>query len=324
MFRIVVVFIIFFLFIASTTKADDNLVINGGFEITDASGPYGWKIQRSGDASIMLEEDAYVGERALTIETHKTEDAPTPYLSKETGTIIQNVPIAPKSRYLLSFWYRFDHKSGDKLKFYIFDEQNYLSSFTKWTRAMKLFDSGSEENFDLKIQLYQRTSKVWIDNVKLIKLSPNTIYLSNPDFDEVRKDGKPIGWTIDMVGSPTIKVENTSIYGDRCLSIEGHATPNAPEDYPTSEVASVYQSVPLKPNTSYNLSFWYRTMGLSAQFEVILFGKQHYLPDTDSFKWVRKTITVNSENHDKTDVKFILWRRIGKVWINNVEFLEAP
>jgi hypothetical protein len=314
----------FFLFITSSAKAGDNLVINGGFEIADASGPYGWKIQRSGDTRILLEEDAYVGGRALAIETHKTEDAPAPYLSKEVGTIIQNVPITPKSRYLLSFWYRFDHKSGDTLKFYIFDEHNYLSSFTKWTHAMKVFESGSEKSLDLKIQLYRRTSKVWIDNVKLIKLRPNTNYLSNPTFDEVRKDGTPVGWTIDMVGTPTIKVENTSTYGDRCLSIEGHATLNAPGDYPTSEVASVYQSVPLKPDTSYNLSFWYRTTRLSAPFEVILFGKNHYLPDTDSFKWVRKAITVNSENHDKTVVKFILWQRIGKVWINNIELVEAP
>ncbi len=187
---------------------------------------------------------------------------------------------------------------------------------------MKVFESGSGENLDLKIQLYQRTSKVWIDNVELIKLGPNTNYLSNPDFDEVGKDGKPVGWAIDMVDSPTIKVENTSIYGDRCLSIEGHATTNAPEDYPTSEVASVYQTVPLKPDTSYNLSFWYRTTKLSASFKVILFGEQHYLPD--SFEWVRKTINANSENHNKTDVKFILWQRIGKVWVNNVEFSEAP
>ncbi len=322
MFRFVVVFIVFFLFIASSAKAGDNLVINGSFEIADATGPYGWKIQRFGDTRIMLEEDAYVGERALTIETHKTEDAPEGYLSSEVGTIIQNIAIESKSRYSLSFWYRFDHKSEDTLKFYIFDEHNYLSSFTKWTRAVKLFESGSEENLELMIHLYRRTSKVWIDNVKLIELRPNTNYLSNPDFDEVRKDGTPVGWTIDMVGSPTVKVENTSTYGDRCLSIEGHATPNAPEDYPSSEVASVYQSVPLKLNTSYNLSFLYRTMKLSAQFEVILFGKNHYLPD--SFEWVRKTINVSSENHDKTDVKFILWQRIGKVWVNNVELVEGP
>ncbi len=322
MFRIAVVFIMFFLFIASSAKAGDNLVINGSFEIADATGPYGWKIQRSGDTRILLEEDAYVGGRALTIETHNTEDAPAPYLSKEVGTISQNVPITPKSRYLLSFWYRFDHKSEDTLKFYIFDEHNYLSSFTEWTRAMKMFESGSEKSLDLKIQLYQRTSKVWIDNVELIKLRPNAIYLSSPNFDEVGKDGKPVGWTIDTVGSPTIKVENTSTYGDQCLSIEGHATTNAPEDYPTSEVASVYQTVPLKPDTSYNLSFWYRTTSLSAPFEVILFGKNHYLPD--SFEWVRKTINVNSENYDKTDVKFFLFRRIGEAWVNNVEFLEAP
>ncbi|MFQ5787923.1 MAG: hypothetical protein ACE5H1_08065 [Thermodesulfobacteriota bacterium] len=322
MFRFVVVFIVFFLFIASSTRAGDNLVINGSFEIADASGPYGWKIQRSGDTRILLEEDAYVGGRALTIETHKTEDEPTEYLSKEVGTIIQNIPITPKSRYLLSFWYRFDHKSEDTLIFYIFGKPNYLGSFTKWTRAMKVFESGSGKNLDLMIKLYRRTSKVWIDNVKLIKLRPNAIYLSNPNFDEVGKDGKPVGWAIDIVGSPTIKVENTSIYGDRCLSIEGHATPNASENYPTSDAATVYQSVPLKPNKSYNLSFWYRTTKLSAPFKVILFEKQHYLPD--SFEWVRKTINVNSESHDKTAVKFSLYRRIGKVWVNDVELVEAP
>ncbi|MFQ5787026.1 MAG: hypothetical protein ACE5H1_03515, partial [Thermodesulfobacteriota bacterium] len=284
MLKFVVVFIMFFTFISSSIKADDNLVINGGFEITDVSAPYGWKIQRFGEVSILLDEDAYVGERALTIETHKTEDAPAPYLSKEIGTIIQNVYIAPKSRYLLSFWYRFDHRSEDALIFYIFGKPNYLKSFAKWTRVMKMFESGSKENLDLTIQLYRRSSKVWIDNVKLVKLTQNTNRLSNPDFDEIRKDGTPVGWAIDTVGSPTIKVENTSIYGDRCLSVECHATTNVPEDYPTSEVVRVYQSIPLKPNTVYSLSFWYRTTRLSNRFKVEIFGEPFKLPD--NFDWV--------------------------------------
>lgn len=43
------VFCVFFGFIASVGTADDNLVINGGFEEGNFSGvPPGWKIQRAG------------------------------------------------------------------------------------------------------------------------------------------------------------------------------------------------------------------------------------------------------------------------------------
>lgn len=322
MLKIAIIFFVFYIYIASSVKAGDNLVLNGSFEITDATGtPFGWKIQRSGDASLTLEEDAYAGEKAFSIETHKTEDAPERYLSSEIGTITQNVPITPQSCYLLSFWYRFDHKSGDELKFYIFGEHNYLSSFTEWTRAMKVFESGSEENLDLMIQLYLCTSKVWIDVVKLIKLKPNTNYLSNPGFDEVRKDGAPVGWKINVEGSPTIKIENTHIYGDRCLSVEGHPGLNAPKGYPTSDRVLVSQPVPLKTNTFYDLSFWYRTTSLSDRFKVEIFGESYSLPD--SFEWVRKTITINSKDNDNAVIRFVMEKRTGKVWINNVEFLET-
>lgn len=321
MFRIVIVCIMFFLFIASSTKADDNIVLNGSFEIIDASGPYGWKVREIGEASLELDDDAYAGEKAMTIETHKTEDAPGKYLSSETGRIVQTIPIVTNSYYLLSFWYKFDHKSGDQLKYYVLGESHYLNSFTKWTKAMKLFKSVNEYRLDLAIELFQRTSKVWIDAVNLMKLKPNTNYLFNPGFDNVRKDGTPVGWIIDVEGSPTIKVENTHIYGDRCLSVEGRPGTNAPEGYPTTDRVSVSQLVPLKINTFYDLTFWYKTTSLSDRFKVELFGKQHYLPD--SFEWVRKTITINSKDNDNAVIRFIMEKRTGKVWINNVEFLET-
>ncbi len=323
MYRIVMVFIIIFLLVASSAEAGNNLVLNGSFEITDTTGmPFGWNIQRSGDASLMLDADAYVGEKAMMIETHKTEDAQGNYLSSESGRLVQTISIVPNSHYILSFWYKFDHMSGDSIKYYIFGEANYLRSFTRWTKTMNLFESGNENRLDLTIELFQRTSKVWIDQVNLIKLKPNTNYLSNPGFDDVRKDGTPVGWIIDVQGSPTIKVENTHIYGDRCLSIEGHPGSNAPKGYPTTDRVSVTQPVLLKTNTLYNLTFWYKTTRLSDRFKVEISGESYRLPD--SFEWVCKTVTINSKDNDNAIIRFIMEKRTGKVWINDVEFIESP
>jgi len=307
----------------SSVQAKDNHVINGGFEETKTSGmSTGWKIQRSGKASLVLDEDAYAGERAMTIETHETPGGSDPYLSTEIGRIVQNIPIEQKSYYLLSFWYRFDRVSADELKFFVFGKPTYLRSTTEWTRVMKLFESGYEYSLDLIIELYRRTSKVWIDEVNLLQLRPTTNYLFNSDFEEVKKDGAPVGWTIYTVGSPTVKLENTAFYGDRCLSMEGHPTPKPPPNYPTTETAVISQAVLLKRNVLYDLTFWYRTEKLSDVFKAELLKKQHFLPHNSN--WTRKVLTINSKNIDKTVVKFILYQRTGKVWIDHVEFSEVP
>ena len=313
---------LFSLFMVPSIEAEDNLVINGGFEKTNAAGvPIGWQIQKIGGAIISLDGDSYSGEKAILIDTYEAPGQFGPDVSSKIGQIIQQIPIEPKSYYLMNFWYKFDHVSEDELKYIVFDKPTYLRSATKWTRAMKLFESGYEYDLDLIIELYRRTSKVWIDEVRLMPLTSTTNYLFNPDFEEVRKDGTPTWWTINKAGSPMIKVENAALYGDRCLSMEGHPTLNPPKNYPTSETAVVSQAVPLKHNTLYDLIFWYQTKNLSDVFKVELLGKQYFLPHNAN--WTRKVITINSGNNDKTDVKFILYQRTGKVWVDHVEFSEA-
>jgi len=76
------------------------------------------------------------------------------------------------------------------------------------------------------------------------------------------------------------------------------------------------------PNTSYDLTFWYQTKDLSHVFKVGLFGKQHFLPHGGT--WGRKLITINSGDKDMTEIKFILYQRTGKAWVDHVEFSESP
>lgn len=315
---IVSVIIVFVAFVHAT----DNLVVNGSFEITAASGmPLGWKRQKSGNATLSLDQTSYLGSNAMTLETHESYDAPEPYMSSEVAGIVQTIPIKPKSHYLLSFWYKFDRTSTDELKFFVFGEPDYLPSSMEWRRAIKLFESGHQHSLDLLIQIYRRTSKVWIDEVTLTEVAPITNYLANGCFEAVREDNTPAGWTVTKVGSPTVDIEASGLYGARCLTLKGHPTSDSPPNYPTSEIARVAQAVPLKQSTPYTLSFWYRTKDLSDLFKIEILNEQYYL--NHSTEWAREVINIHSGDRRETVVKFLLYRRTGEVWVDHVDFSEA-
>ena len=141
----------------------------------------------------------------------------------------------------------------------------------------------------------------------------------NPSFEKMKGDN-PESWQtkIYQTGIVRFSTENEAHSGKRCIAISTE----------TGVDAGWIAVVPVKPNTTYNLSGWIKTqnvkgaMGASLGIEG---RKETYVSLTGTNKWKHVTSTVLTGNETQLLINCLLggWGvSTGKAWFDDISLIE--
>lgn len=138
--------------------------------------------------------------------------------------------------------------------------------------------------------------------------------VQNPGF-EIDSDGngKPDDWELSEERGGVGKLEEGGHEGKYGMVF----------DCPGGEADCYFtQKIPLKPNTDYTVSFWYKTKRDDPWGKLVIFlGKE--MPLRDALGWTKYVFTLNSGDKTESDLQFCLYHRNAMFYIDEVKVEEG-
>ncbi|MGE3912194.1 MAG: carbohydrate binding domain-containing protein [Chloroflexota bacterium] len=239
--------------------SDGNLVRNSSFDTLTGEYPADWR-QRptsSYDAGI-----SHTGRGSLRLS------GPTSSTYADQG-----IRLKPSTTYVLRFWARTVGVSGNGVAIRYAQtapgaqtliQSGYTKGSEEWREQVYTFTTPSNySNGRLDVQWAMSGGTAWIDDISLEELnaptSPSANLVVNGTFDQ-EAGGFPAGW---RPRPSAVWTSNVVRSGAGSFEARG----------PSSDTYSD-QSIKLKPNTTYTLSYWVRTMnaggeGISVRYSQI-------------------------------------------------------
>ncbi|MBC8061183.1 MAG: glycosyltransferase family 39 protein [Clostridiaceae bacterium] len=197
--------------IAGKVFAEENIIVNGGFEEVSGKAPQGWDFQiwnQQGDSKVYLQDqDVHLGHNAVTIENSKMDDA----------KLVQKIKVSANTIYSISCW----------IKAQVIDENAKGANIG----VVNIFDT-SKDLKDTKdkwqfIELYGRTGKDQKELQVDVRLggygSLNAGKATFDDFSLEKVDKVPLGTEVinfseaplNSIAAPVVEVSSTTNhYGD--------------------------------------------------------------------------------------------------------------
>lgn len=136
--------------------------------------------------------------------------------------------------------------------------------------------------------------------------------IKNPGFEEdADNDGKPDGWFCWRgEGAPVFTLKEGGHSGKLAMTIEGKEN-----DYGVVG----QEDIPLKPNTDYTVSFWYKVSMSDYQNMGYEFLGEKTELSSRATEWTNVTKTKNSGEKTKGNIEFRIYHRNNTLWIDDVE-----
>lgn len=139
--------------------------------------------------------------------------------------------------------------------------------------------------------------------------------IKNPGFEEdADNDGKPDNWSYwTGEGSPIFGLKEGGHSGKLAVTIEGK----------TNDYGVVVQEFPVKPNTNYTVTFWYKVSQSDYQTMEYEFLGERLEISSRATDWTKVTRIKDSGEKTKGNIEFRFYHRNNTLWIDDVEVQEV-
>jgi hypothetical protein len=289
---------------------------NAGFERADQTGaqPRGWTTNAWAPTAVFAWDRSVArqGHRSVRIQAGEMNDAEW----------LQTVAVQPDTLYRLAGWIKTSQvartvesvNAGANLGFFgSWDRSTAVMGTSGWTEVSATTYSGHNTQLTVAARLGYwsgvTTGTAWFDDLSLTAVAqPERI--ANPGFERgTHAAGAiPTGWgTVAAVGS------SSSFAWDRAVSHSGKRSVRVTSA--TADDAMWVQSIPVWPNTWYELSGWIRTRDVAHSTDVLDPGANlsflgtwdRSAPVFGTQRWTRVSVTTNSG----TQAYLVIAARLG-------------
>ncbi|MFA6392429.1 MAG: carbohydrate binding domain-containing protein, partial [Patescibacteria group bacterium] len=325
-----------------------NMIKNGGFdEFTDSGKLSDWTCTIIGaepDTVAEDKNDKIAGEAALRISQQE----------KNTfSQVTQTIPVQKNKKYVVS---GFAKVSGIEVKgagprIFITDGNSTkeLVHFdiknTNWERFRFVFDSKDFDSILFRCYLHLAQGTVWFDSLSMdeegatvavqtqaaaippeknVSHSTGNI-LINSGFETIDDNNKPQAWEYLYDDGPdknAVTIDKTIKYaGNNSLCISQKSQ---------ESFSRALQSINVKPNTWYTISFWAKTININAKGA----GARVIINDINSKttlasipilseEWKKFSLAFNTKEYDKLKIIYYLHLASGTVWLDEIKLEEV-
>jgi hypothetical protein len=324
-----------------------NMIKNGGFdEFTDSGKLSDWTCTIIGaepDTVAADKNDKIAGEAALRISQQE----------KNTfSQVTQTIPVQKNKKYVVSGFVKVSGieakgvgprifiTNGNSTKELVhFDIKN-----TNWERFRFVFDSKDFDSILFRCYLHLAQGTVWFDSLSMdeegatvavqtqataippeknVSHSTGNI-LINSGFETIDDNNKPQTWEYlyDGPDKNAVTIDKTIKYvGNNSLCISQKSQ---------ESFSRAFQSINVKPNTWYTISFWAKTTNINAKGA----GARVIINDINSKttlasipilseEWKKFSLAFNTKEYDKLKIIYYLHLASGTVWLDEIKLEEA-